>query len=105
MKYMLFGMKDKIDKPNIWQQEGFMSSDCGEDNDDKEQAAAEKKEEDEEYEEDFEYYDEEAEEEEEEEKGLDPSKMINDEKVSKEEKEMMGQMSEIEKKIVMQAEA
>ena len=81
-----------------------MSSDCGEDNDDKEQAAAEKKEEDEEYEEDFEYYDEEAEEEEEE-KGLDPSKMISDEKVSKEEREMMGQMSEIEKKIVMQAEA
>ena len=77
-----------------------MSSDCGEDNDDKEQAAAEKKEEDEEYEEDFEYYDEEAEEEEEE-KGLDPSKMISDEKVSKEEREMMGQMSEIEKKIVM----
>lgn len=82
-----------------------MSSDCGEDNDDKEQAAAQKKEEeDEEYEEDFEYYDEEAEEEEEEEKGLDPSKMISEEKVSKEEREMMGQMSEIEKKIVMQAE-
>lgn len=81
-----------------------MSSDCGEDNDDKEQAAAQKKEEeDEEYEEDFEYYDEEAEEEEEE-KGLDPSKMISEEKVSKEEREMMGQMSEIEKKIVMQAE-
>ena len=80
-----------------------MSSDCGEDNDDKEQAAAEKKEEDDEYEEDFEYYDEEAEEEEEE-KGLDPSKMISDEKVSKEEREMMGQMSEIEKKIVMEAE-
>ena len=106
MKYMLFGMKDKIDKPNIWQQEGFESSDCGEDNDDKEQAAAEKEQDEEDqYEEDFEYYDEEAEDEQEEEKGLDPSKMIKDEKVPKEEREMMDSMSAIEKKIVAQAEA
>jgi len=88
MKYMLFGMNEKVVKPEIWHQEGFHSTDCGEDNDETD----EEEEEDSDYDEDeFEYYDEEeeAEQEEDESKGVDPSEMIKKDKIPKEEQAMM----------------
>jgi len=98
---MLFGMNDKVVKPDIWHQEGFNSTDCGEDNDDKEEEKKGEEEEEENYDEDeFEYYDEEEEaeqEEEEKKESLDPSELIEREKIPEQERAMMEEISDIEK--------
>ena len=109
MKHMLLGAEDKVHKPEIWQQAGYYSTDCGEENDedDKKTVKAEKEAAAAEEEEYGEYYDEEeeAEQEETKEEGkTDPAAAIEREreelKVPDAERKLIEQMSDIEREIV-----
>ena len=123
MKNRLLGHETLIERGEIWQQKGYCSTDCGEDNDDN---AADKKaaggdsgvpqlvaadatgdggDEDEEYE----YYDEEEDEAEESKADpSDPQQVIEREreerKVPEEERKLIAQMSDIERSIVAKQE-
>ena len=115
MKHLLMDNEDKIERGQIWQQKGYYSTDCGEENDEREErkkgkeagAGAEEEEDSDEYY----YYDEEDEDEEskkEDAAEIDPSKAIEKEKeemkVPEVERKLVEQMSDIEKELIAKQE-
>jgi len=115
MKHLLMDSEDKIERGQIWQQKGYYSTDCGEENDEREERkkgkeagdAAGGEEEDDDDEDEYYYYDEEDEDEETKKEGaaeIDPLKVIEKEKeelkMPEVERKLVEQMSDIEKELI-----
>ena len=82
MKHLIMGNEAKVERGEIWQQKGYCSTDCGEENDektDKKKSKEAKAEAGDEDDEEYYYYDEEDDDEAEEVKG-DPAALIEKER-------------------------